>query len=89
MMVKRLKERLLVTTLAWAVACAFAVPALAETTTDYADEQTVTTTDVKATSWTSSKLKKAKLNLTKVASYSYDKIKLTWEPLSGVDGYQI
>ena len=89
MMVKRLKERLLVTTLALAVACAFAVPALAETTTDYADEQTVTTTDVKATSWTSSKLKKAKLNLTKVASYSYDKIKLTWEPLSGVDGYQI
>ena len=54
MMVKRLKERLLVTTLALAVACACAVPALAETTTDYADEQTVTTTDVKATSWTSS-----------------------------------
>lgn len=89
MMVKRLKERLLVTTLALAVACAFAVPALAETTTDYSDEQTVTTTDVKATSWTSSKLKNAKLNLTKVASYSYDKIKLTWEPISGVDGYQI
>ena len=89
MMVKRLKERLLVTTLALAVACTFAVPALAETTTDYADEQTVIATDVKATSWTSSKLKKAKLNLTKVASYSYDKIKLTWEPIAGVDGYQI
>ena len=89
MKAKKLKKRLLVTTLALAVACTFAVPALAETTTDYADEQTVIATDVKATSWTSSKLKKAKLNLTKVASYSYDKIKLTWEPLSGVDGYQI
>lgn len=89
MKAKKLKKRLLVTTLALAVACTFAVPALAETTTDYADEQTVIATDVKATSWTSSKLKKAKLNLIKVASYSYDKIKLTWEPLSGVDGYQI
>lgn len=89
MKAKKLKKRLLVTTLALAVACTFAVPALAETTTYYADEQTVIATDVKATSWTSSKLKNAKLNLTKVASYSYDKIKLTWEPLSGVDGYQI
>ena len=89
MKAKKLKKRLLVTTLALAVACTFAVPALAETTTDYADEQTVIATDVKATSWTSSKLKKAKLNLTKVASYSYDKIKLTWEPIAGVDGYQI
>ena len=89
MKAKKLKKRLLVTTLALAVACTFAVPALAETTTDYADKQTVIATDVKATSWTSPKLKKAKLNLIKVASYSYDKIKLTWEPLSGVDGYQI
>ncbi|MCI6855577.1 MAG: hypothetical protein MR908_09815 [Firmicutes bacterium] len=89
MTAKKLKKRLLVTTLALAVACTFAVPALAETTTYYADEQTVIATDVKATSWTSSKLKKAKLNLIKVASCSYDKIKLTWEPLSGVDGYQI
>ena len=39
--------------------------------------------------WTSSKLKAAKVDLTKVASASYDKLRLSWEPLSGVDGYQI
>ena len=39
--------------------------------------------------WTSSKLKAAKVSLTKVASASYDKLRLSWEPLSGVDGYQI
>lgn len=41
------------------------------------------------TSWTSPNLKETKMSLTKVASYSYNKIKLTWEPLAGVDGYQI
>lgn len=41
MMVKRLKERLLVTTLALAVACASAVPAMAETITADAGEQAV------------------------------------------------
>ena len=40
-------------------------------------------------SWTSSKLKAAKVDFTKVASASYDKLRLSWEPLSGVDGYQI
>lgn len=39
--------------------------------------------------WTSTKLKATKMDLTKVASYSYNKIKLSWEPLSEVDGYQI
>ena len=40
-------------------------------------------------SWTSSKLKAAQVDFTKVASASYDKLRLSWEPLSGVDGYQI
>ena len=40
-------------------------------------------------SWTSSKLKAAKVDFTKVTSASYDKLRLSWEPLSGVDGYQI
>ena len=39
--------------------------------------------------WTSSKLKAAKVDYKKVASASYDKLRLSWEPLSGVDGYQI
>ena len=42
-----------------------------------------------STAWTSSKLKAAKVDFTKVASASYDKLRLSWEPLSGVDGYQI
>ena len=42
-----------------------------------------------STSWTSSKLKAAQVDFTKVASASYDKLRLSWEPLSGVDGYQI
>ena len=45
--------------------------------------------DGENTAWTSSKLKAAKVDLTKVASASYDKLRLSWEPLSGVDGYQI
>ena len=40
-------------------------------------------------SWTSSKLKAAKVGFTKVASASYDKLRLSWEPMSGVDGYQL
>ena len=42
-----------------------------------------------STSWTSSKLKAAQVDFMKVASASYDKLRLSWEPLSGVDGYQI
>ena len=40
-------------------------------------------------SWTSSKLKAAQVDFTKVASASYDKLRLSWEPMSGVDGYQL
>ena len=51
---------------------------------------TGTTADQNAsTAWTSSKLKAAKVDFTKVASASYDKLRLSWEPMSGVDGYQI
>lgn len=49
----------------------------------------VSAEDGENTSWTSGKLKAAKVGFTKVASASYDKLRLSWEPLSGVDGYQI
>ena len=49
----------------------------------------VSADDGENTAWTSSKLKAVKVDLTKVASASYDKLRLSWEPLSGVDGYQI
>lgn len=49
----------------------------------------VSADDGENTAWTSSKLKAAKVGFTKVASASYDKLRLSWEPLSGVDGYQI
>ena len=51
---------------------------------------TGTTADQNASAaWTSSKLKAAKVDFTKVTSASYDKLRLSWEPMSGVDGYQI
>lgn len=49
----------------------------------------VSAEDGENTSWTSSKLKATKVDFTKVASASYDKLRLSWEPLFGVDGYQI
>lgn len=49
----------------------------------------VSADDGENAAWTSGKLKAAKVDLTKVASASYDKLRLSWEPLSGVDGYQI
>ena len=49
----------------------------------------VSADDGENTAWTSSRLKAAKVGFTKVASASYDKLRLSWEPLSGVDGYQI
>ena len=89
----KIRRIFLMTALTAALAVTSAVPAMAETVTaDSGDQAVVTTTAATAattTKWTSSKLKAAKVNLTSVKSYSYDKIKLTWEPLSGVDGYQI
>ena len=49
----------------------------------------VSADDGENASWTSSKLKAAQVDFTKVASASYDKLRLSWEPMSGVDGYQI
>ena len=49
----------------------------------------VSADDRENTAWTSSKLKAAQVDFTKVTSASYDKLRLSWEPLSGVDGYQI
>lgn len=49
----------------------------------------VSADDGENTAWTSGRLKAAKVDLTKVTSASYDKLRLSWEPLSGVDGYQI
>ena len=64
----------------------------AQTVGDLIDSlwSTGTTADQNAsTAWTSSKLKAAQVDFTKVASASYDKLRLSWEPMSGVDGYQI
>ena len=89
----KFKRILLTAALTAALAVTSAVPAMAETITADAGEQAVVTTTAATaattTKWTSSKLKAAKVSLKSVASYSYDKIKITWEPLSGVDGYQI
>lgn len=49
----------------------------------------VSADDGENTAWTSGRLKAAKVDFTKVTSASYDKLRLSWEPLSGVDGYQI
>ena len=92
MKIMKFKRILLTAALTAALAVTSAVPAMAETiTADSGDQAVVTTTAATTaavtTKWTSSKLKAAKVSLKSVASYSYDKIKLTWEPLSGVDGY--
>ena len=55
----------------------------------WSTDTTAENTSAASASWTSGKLKAAKVDLTKVASASYDKLRLSWEPLSGVDGYQI
>lgn len=94
MKIMKFKRILLTAALTAALAVTSAVPAMAETVTADSGEQAVVTTTAATTAtvttkWTSSKLKAAKLTLKSVASYSYDKIKLIWEPLSGVDGYQI
>lgn len=85
----KIKRLLLTSALAAALAVTSVVPAMAETITADASAHAVVTAAATTTKWTSSKLKAAKVSLTSVKSYRYDKIKLTWEPLSGVDGYQI
>ena len=88
----KFKRILLTATLTAAMVVTSVVPALAETS---AQEPAVEEMDIMVISpapdaeWTTSGLKAAKVSLTSVKSYRYDKVKLTWETLKGVDGYQV
>ena len=86
--------RLLLAAVLTTVMLASAMPAMAQTESvsqNGEDEIMLISADPAAASvkWTSSKLKAAKVDFTKVASASYDKLRISWEPMSGVDGYQI
>ena len=88
------KRFLLTMTIAVAMVITSAASAMAETAErvnqNQEDEIMLISADpASSASWTSSKLKAAKVDFTKVTSASYDKLRLSWEPLSGVDGYQI
>ena len=91
---KKKNFRLLLAAVLTTVMLASAMPAMAQTESvsqNGEDEIMLISADPAAASvkWTSSKLKAAKVDFTKVTSASYDKLRLSWEPLSGVDGYQI
>ena len=91
---KKKNFRLLLAAVLTTVMLASAMPAMAQTESvskNQEDEIMLISADPAAASvkWTSSKLKAAKVDFTKVASASYDKLRLSWEPMSGVDGYQI
>ena len=88
------KRFLLTATIAMAMVITSAASAMAETAErvnqNQEDEIMLISADpASSASWTSSKLKAAKVDFTKVTSASYDKLRLSWEPMSGVDGYQI
>ena len=87
-------RRLLLAAVLTSAMIASAMPAMAQTESvnqNGEDEIMLISADPAAASvkWTSSKLKAAKVDFTKVASASYDKLRISWEPMSGVDGYQI
>ena len=91
---KKKNFRLLLAAVLTTAMIASAMPAMAQTESvsqNGEDEIMLISADPAAASvkWTSSKLKAAKVDFTKVASASYDKLRLSWEPMSGVDGYQI
>lgn len=90
---KKKNFRLLLAAVLTSAMIASAMPAMAQTESvnqNGEDEIMLISADpASAAAWTSSKLKAAKVDFTKVASASYDKLRLSWEPLSGVDGYQI
>lgn len=91
---KKKNFRLLLAAVLTTVMLASAMPAMAQTESvsqNGEDEIMLISADPAAASvkWTSSKLKAAKVDFTKVTSASYDKLRLSWEPMSGVDGYQI
>ena len=86
----RVKRFLLTATIAMAMVITSAASAMAETAErvnqNQEDEIMLISADpASSASWTSSKLKAAKVDFTKVTSASYDKLRLSWEPLSGVD----
>lgn len=85
--------RLLLAAVLTSAMIASAMPAMAQTESvnqNGEDEIMLISADsASSAAWTSSKLKAAQVDFTKVASASYDKLRLSWEPLSGVDGYQI
>ena len=88
------KRFLLTMTIAMAMVITSAASAMAETAErvnqNQEDEIMLISADPASSAlWTSSKLKAAQVDFTKVTSASYDKLRLSWEPLSGVDGYQI
>ena len=88
------KRFLLTVTIAMAMVITSAASAMAETAErvnqNQEDEIMLISADPASSAlWTSSKLKVAQVEFTKVTSASYDKLRLSWEPLSGVDGYQI
>ena len=88
------KRFLLTMTIAVAMVITSAASAMAETAErvnqNQEDEIMLISADpASSASWTSSKLKAAKVDFTKVTSARYDKLRLSWEPMSGVDGYQI
>lgn len=86
-------RRLLLAAVLTSAMIASAMPAMAQTESvnqNGEDEiMLISAAPASSAAWTSSKLKAAQVDFTKVASASYDKLRLSWEPLSGVDGYQI
>ena len=90
---KKKNFRLLLAAVLTSAMIASAMPAMAQTESvnqNGEDEIMLISADpASSAAWTSSKLKAAQVDFTKVASASYDKLRLSWEPLSGVDGYQI
>ena len=90
---KKKNFRLLLAAVLTSAMIASAMPAMAQTESvnqNGEDEIMLISADpASSAAWTSSKLKAAKVDFTKVTSASYDKLRLSWEPMSGVDGYQI
>ena len=90
---KKKNFRLLLAAVLTSAMIASAMPAMAQTESvnqNGEDEiMLISAAPASSAAWTSSKLKAAKVDFTKVASANYDKLRLLWEPLSGVDGYQI
>ena len=90
---KKKNFRLLLAAVLTSAMIASAMPAMAQTESvnqNGEDEIMLISADpASSAAWTSGRLKAAKVDFTKVTSASYDKLRLSWEPLSGVDGYQI